>query len=588
MEYCRNPLDDGEDEKSARVCAGKTEKSGAWAATELVWAAGDIFGVDPKLGRQPQFLGLLRLPASQMFVQPPSPLPPLPSSPVLEPPATTAVQAPAWAVQSAGSGSTIATDGAGGAFVTGWFSDRGLFGSTSLLSSRSMSTFVMHVTASGTIDWGVKAGGESECAGYSIASDGAGGAFVAGYFGGKASFGSTLLEASDEYDVFVMHVTASGAIDWAVQAGGMGSDHGYEIAQDGMGGALVTGDFSGKASFGSTTLVSRGSYDAFVMHVTASGVIDWAVQAGGEFDEAGNSIEYYGIAHDGAGGAFATGDFRGEASFGSTSLTSTGTLAIFVMHMTASGAIDWAIQAGGWGSNHGHGIAHDGAGGALVTGDFMGEASFGSMTLVSRGNADAFVMHVTASGVIDWAIQAGGASNDEGRGIAHDGLGGAFVIGSFAGTAWFQMYEYATDSDAYDAFVMHVTASGAIDWVVRASSTSSEPGFRYGLGIAHYTGSGRVLVSGTFMGDASFGSKALSLHADKPSCFAASLVPGKDTGLIPFPDVEIVPSPPPWSQAAPSSAPTREGIPIGDSYAALGASLAFAASILTVSALLLW
>ena len=527
MEFCRNPLDDGEDEKSARVCAGKTEKSGAWAATELVWAAGDIFGVDPKLGRQPQFLGLLRLPASQMFVQPPSPLPPLPSSPVLEPPATTAVQAPAWAVQSAGSGSTIATDGAGGAFVTGWFSDRGLFGSTSLLSSRSMSTFVMHVTASGTIDWGVKAGGESECAGYSIASDGAGGAFVAGYFGGKASFGSTLLEASDEYDVFVMHVTASGAIDWAVQAGGMSSDHGYEIAQDGMGGALVTGDFSGKASFGSTTLVSRGSYDAFVMHVTASGVIDWAVQAGGEFDEAGNSIEYYGIAHDGAGGAFATGDFRGEASFG-------------------------------------------------------------SMTLVSRGNADAFVMHVTASGVIDWAIQAGGASNDEGRGIAHDGLGGAFVIGSFAGTAWFQMYEYATDSDAYDAFVMHVTASGAIDWVVRASSTSSEPGFRYGLGIAHYNGSGRVLVSGTFMGDASFGSKALSLHADKPSCFAASLVPGKDTGLIPFPDVEIVPSPPPWSQAAPSSAPTREGIPIGDSYAALGASLAFAASILTVSALLLW
>ena len=454
-------MDDGEDEKSARVSAGKTEKSGAWAATELVWAAGDIFGVDPKLGRQPQFLGLLRLPASQMFVQPPSPLPPLPSSPVLEPPATTAVQAPAWAVQSAGSGSTIATDGAGGAFVTGWFSDRGLFGSTSLLSSRSMSTFVMHVTASGTIDWGVKAGGESECAGYSIASDGAGGAFVAGYFGGKASFGSTLLEASDEYDVFVMHVTASGAIDWAVQAGGMGSDHGYEIAQDGMGGALVTGDFSGKASFG-------------------------------------------------------------------------------------------------------------------------------SMTLVSRGNADAFVMHVTASGVIDWAIQAGGASNDEGRGIAHDGLGGAFVIGSFAGTAWFQMYEYATDSDAYDAFVMHVTASGAIDWVVRASSTSSEPGFRYGLGIAHYNGSGRVLVSGTFMGDASFGSKALSLHADKPSCFAASLVPGKDTGLIPFPDVEIVPSPPPWSQAAPSSAPTREGIPIGDSYAALGASLAFAASILTVSALLLW
>ena len=526
-----------------------------------------------------------------MFVQPPETVPPLPPPPVrLEPPATTAVQAPAWAVQSAGSGSTIAPDGAGGSFVTGWFSDKGLFGSTSLLSSRSISTFVMHVTASGTIDWGVKAGGESECVGYSIASDDAGGAFVAGYFAGKALFGSTVLEASGfVHDAFVMHVTASGTIDWAVQAGGMGPDHGYDIAQDGMGGALVTGDFMGNASFGSTTLVSRGSYGAFVMHVTASGVIDWAVQAGGEFDEAGNSIEYYGIAHDSAGGAFVTGDFRGETSFGSTSLASTGTLDIFVMHMTASGAIGWAVQAGGMGSNHGHGIAHDGAGGALVTGDFMGKASFGSTTLVSRGNADAFVMHVTASGVIDWAIQAGGASNDEGRGIAHDGVGGAFVIGSFAGTAWFQMYEYVTDNDAYDAFVMHVTASGAIDWVVRASSTSSEPGFRYGLGIAHYTGSGRVLVSGTFMGDASFGSKALSLHADKPTCFAASLVPGKETGLVPFPDFEPdAPSPPPSPQTAPSTAPTREGSPLDDNYAVLGASLAFAASVLTVSALLLW
>jgi hypothetical protein len=41
-------------------------------------------------------------------------------------------------------------------------------------------------------------------------------------------------------------------------------------------------------------------------------------------------------------------------------------------------------------------------------------------------------------------------------------------------------------------------------------------------------------------------------------------------------------------QTAPSTAPTREGSPIGDNYAVLGASLAFAASVLTVSALLLW
>ena len=93
-------------------------------------------------------------------------------------------------------------------------------------------------------------------------------------------------------------------------------------------------------------------------------------------------------------------------------------------------AKSWAVQAGGGFYDEGHGIAHDGAGGALVTGFFSGKASFGSMSLTSQGrSADAFVMRVTASGAIDWAVQAGGASYDGGHGIAHDGAGGALVTG---------------------------------------------------------------------------------------------------------------------------------------------------------------
>jgi len=83
-----------------------------------------------------------------------------------------------------------------------------------------------------------------------------------------------------------------------------------------------------------------------------------------------------------------------------------------MMHVTASGAIDWAvdwaIQTGGTSSSQGLGIAYDGAGGALVTGYFYGEASFGSTSLTSRGMQDAFVMHVAASGAMDWAIQGVG------------------------------------------------------------------------------------------------------------------------------------------------------------------------------------
>ncbi|KOO25904.1 pkd domain-containing protein [Chrysochromulina tobinii] len=380
------------------------------------------------------------------------------------------IESPKWAVQTGGTGPVlgfgIEYDGVGGALVSGYFSGQASFGSTSLTSRGAEDAFVMHVTASGAIDWAVQAGGESVTESNGIAHDGVGGALVTGYFSGQASFGSTSLTSRGSTDAYVMHVTASGAIDWAVQAGGASQDQGYGIAHDGVGGALVTGYFSGQASFGSTSLTSRGSTDAYVMHVTASGAIDWAVQAGGASQDQG-----YGIAHDGAGGALVTGYFSGQASFGSTSLTSRGTEDAFVMHVTASGAIDWAVQAGGASQDQGYGIAHDGAGGALVTGYFSGNASFGSTSLTSRGTENAFVMHVTASGAIDWAVQAGGVSQDQGYGIAHDGVGGALVTGYFKGKISFGSTSL-TSRGSTDAFVMHVTASGAIDWAVQAGGES--------------------------------------------------------------------------------------------------------------------
>ncbi|KOO32723.1 pkd domain-containing protein [Chrysochromulina tobinii] len=401
------------------------------------------------------------------------------------------IESPEWAVQSGGTGPVhgfgIAHDGAGGALVSGYFSGNASFGSTSLASRGTEDAFVMHVTASGAIDWAVQAGDHGMLAdhidsgtfhdpGYGIAHDGEGGAFLTGYFMDSASFGSTLLESRGLADAFVMHVTASGAIDWVVQAGGGTFTSGRGIAHDGAGGALVTGDFSDRASFGSTLLESRGLADAFVMHVTASGVIDWAVQAGGESLDQG-----WGIAHDGAGGALVTGYFGSTAiskaspvaSFGSTSLIRQGSADAFVMHVTASGTIDWAVQAGGADANTGgYSIAHDGAGGALVTGDFNGKVSFGSTSLIRQGIADAFVMHVTASGAIDWAVQAGGADTKTGGfSIAHDGVGGALVAGDFDGNASFGSTSLIVQGGRRsNAFVMHVTASGAIDWAVGSSA----------------------------------------------------------------------------------------------------------------------
>jgi len=452
-------------------------------------------------------------------------LPPLPSS---HPDMHHAID---WAVQAGGKDTTygrgIANDGGGGALVTGYFYGEASFGSTVLTNGdTSVDAFVMHVTAAGVVDWAVQAGGTADSWGFGVAYDGAGGALVTGDFSGKASFGSTLLTSRGSSDVFVMHVTASGAIDWAFQAGGALFDSGNSIARvgghDGVDGFLVSGSFSGEASFGSTSLISRGSDDAFVMHVTAAGAIDWVVQAGGM-----DSTYARCIANDGGGGALATGTFSGEASFGSTVLTSRGLPYAFVMHVTAAGAIDWAVQAGGTDYTYARSIANDGGGGALVTGYFFGEASFGSTVLTSGDtSADAFVMHVTAAGVVDWAVQAGGTADSFGSGVAYNrGSGGALVTGTFSGKASFGS-TLLTSRGSSDVFVMHVTASGTIDWAIQGGGKLSD----FGKSIA-YVGAGAqdgvdgALVTGSFTSEASFGSSTLKRSGDVGACFAARLMP---------------------------------------------------------------
>ena len=181
---------------------------------------------------------------------------------------------------------------------------------------------------------------------------------MTGIFSGRQLFGSTTLEGYNSYDTFLMHVTALGAIDWAIQ-GNMSDSFGRSLTHDGAGGALVTGCFSGSSAPGIS------SARAYVMHVMRSGVIDWVAVAGGtSFDNAyftagtSNLAQGTGIVSDGAGGALVTGWFSGVASFGSTSLESRGDLDVFVMHVTASGAIDWAVQAGGTSFDQSNGIAH--------------------------------------------------------------------------------------------------------------------------------------------------------------------------------------------------------------------------------------
>jgi hypothetical protein len=182
---------------------------------------------------------------------------------------------------------------------------------------------------------------------------------------------------------------AAVSVPWATQAGGTSSGSGNAISTLSDGSAIVTGSFQGTATFGSTTLTSAGSYDAFVAKIDASGTYLWATKAGDTATDEGS-----GISTLSDGSAIVTGWFEGTATFGSTTLTSAGNRDVFVAKIDASGSYVWATKAGGTSRDLGYGISTLSDGSALVTGYFQGTATFGSTTLTSAGSDDVFVAKI--------------------------------------------------------------------------------------------------------------------------------------------------------------------------------------------------
>ncbi|MFN6538699.1 MAG: SBBP repeat-containing protein, partial [Nostoc sp. EkiNYC01] len=357
---------------------------------------------------------------------------------------------------------------------------------------------------------------------------------------------------------------------WAQQLDGTLPDTGISIAADGSGNTYVTGAFNGTATFGNTTLTSTsfGYSDVFVAKLDSNKNVLWAEKLGGTLTDFG-----LGITVDRAGNSYATGYFSGTATFGSTTLTSTGnedgfitkldsngnvlwaqklgstssgsgigittdaigniyatgalnanldinnstslsTSDTFIRKLDRNGNILWTKNLGGISPDSGFGITNDKDGNTYVSGFFSGTATFDNITLTSVGNNDAFITKLDSSGNFLWAKNLGGTSDDSGRGIIVDETGNAYFTGYFSDNATFGTTTFSSAGNT-DVFVTKLDNNGNTVWAKNLGGTESDEG--YGI-VADEVGN--IYVSGIFSGTATFASTTLTSAGDSDAFIA--------------------------------------------------------------------
>lgn len=310
--------------------------------------------------------------------------------------------------------------------------------------------------------------------------------YLTGAFHSTVHFGkidgttATKLTSAGQADLFIASYHEQGAFLWAQRAGGTGVEYPYGIDIDKNDNPYVTGSFTGTTQFSNgnlvTSLPSSGNSDIFLAKFNDSGVFQLARRLGSNGTDYGTSV---------AVDKYAGGDVYVTGAYAPA--THPGTPNAFVAKFNASAVLQWAELAGAAATADRGNDVIIGWDGTYVTGYFSGSATFGSTTLASSGSTDAFVAFYPRPGAPSaaWAKRYGGPGWDEGRSLTYANWMGSevswylYVAGSFTGTANIAgtTLNAAGGAADRDVFVGCIAWHNGLNWARRLGSVATDNGY---------------------------------------------------------------------------------------------------------------
>ncbi len=326
---------------------------------------------------------------------------------------------------------SIAVDGAGNIYIAG-FTYGSLDGNARAGSSDA---FIAKYDSTGAKQWVKLLGSTDYDRARGIAVDG-GNIYIAGY-----TFGS--LDGNPNaggYDAFIAKYDPAGVKHWVKLLGSSQGDIASSIAVDGAGNIHIAGTTYGDLELNA----NAGANDAFIAKYDPAGAKQWVVLLGSAEDDGAT-----GIAVDGVGNIYITGSTSGDLG----GISNAGVSDAFIARFDPAGVKQWATLLGSAGGDSAEGISLDGSGNIYIAGYTYGSLDGNA----NSGNGDAFIARFDPSGVKQWVSLLGTTSVDYAYGIAVDIPGHAYIAGSTGGNL-----DGNTNSGLDDAFIAKVLPDGTI------------------------------------------------------------------------------------------------------------------------------
>ena len=239
---------------------------------------------------------------------------------------------------------------------------------------------------------------------------------------------------------------------------------------------------------------------------------NWVVPAvGPSFDESRS------LAMFPNGDLMVGGVFSDSLMFGTQQIKSFGNYDVLTARYNSKGRYIGGLNYGSFDADDAQSVVVDKNGNYYVGGSFSTEASIATELIeaLDPSSTDMFIAKFNNIGILQWVKVFGSTTYDEGAPyIAVDSLGAVYVAGGFGGTAEFGTRK-AISGGKMDAFVAKMSANGDFIWVQGWGSTEND----MATAVSVSPNGDRIYVSGTFIGNVSFGNATYESFANKMDFF---------------------------------------------------------------------